>query len=60
VLEKSDDYQACVLHCVRDVKFYLWQTGLSKEQRKAISGQEGVVDFVILLLYMLLMEMLRL
>jgi transposase-like protein len=22
LLEKSDDYQTCVLHCVRDVKFY--------------------------------------
>jgi hypothetical protein len=37
LLEKSDDYQACVLHCIRDVKVYLWQAGLPKEQRKTIS-----------------------
>jgi hypothetical protein len=37
LLEKSCDYRACVLHCIRDVKFYLWQAGLPKEQRKDIS-----------------------
>ena len=37
LLEKSSDYQACVLHCIRDVKFYLWQAGLPKEQRRDIS-----------------------
>jgi hypothetical protein len=39
LLEKSVDYQACVLHCIRGVKFYLWQAGLSKAQRKTISGR---------------------
>ena len=39
LLEKCDDYQACVLHCIRDVKFYLWQAGLSKSERKSISGR---------------------
>jgi len=39
LLEKAGDYQACVLHCIRDVKFYLWQAGLSKVERKEISGR---------------------
>ena len=37
LLEKSDEYQACILHGIRDVKFYLWQAKLPKEQRKDIS-----------------------
>jgi hypothetical protein len=43
LLEKSCDYQACVLHCIRDVKFYLWQAGLSKVERKEISGRVETV-----------------
>ena len=43
LLEKSCDYQACVLHCIRDVKFYLWSAGVSKVERKAISGRVEVV-----------------
>jgi hypothetical protein len=44
LLEKSCDYRACVLHCIRDVKFYLWQAGLPKCQRKDISERvESVV-----------------
>lgn len=39
LLEKAEDCQACVLHCIRDVKFYLWQAGLPKEQRKEISSR---------------------
>ena len=39
LLEKADDYQACVRHCVGDVRFYLWNAGLPKEQRKEISGK---------------------
>jgi len=39
LLEKADDYQACVRHCVGDVRFYLWSAGLPKEQRKMIVGE---------------------
>jgi len=37
LLEKSDEYQACILHCIWDIKFYLWQAKLSVDQRKPIS-----------------------
>jgi len=37
LLEKSDEYQSCILHCIRDIKFYLWQAKLSVDQRKPIS-----------------------
>lgn len=43
LLEESDDYQTCVLHCVRDVKFYLWSAGLPKAERKEISSKVEVV-----------------
>jgi hypothetical protein len=36
LLKKADNYQACVRHCVGDVRFYLWSAGLPKEQRKEI------------------------
>jgi hypothetical protein len=34
LLEKAANYQACVRHCVGDVRFYLWNADLPKEQRK--------------------------
>jgi len=39
LLEKATDYQACVRHCVGDVRFYLWSAGLLKEQRKEIASK---------------------
>jgi len=39
LLEKADDYQACVRHCVGDVRFYLWNADLPKERRKEIAGK---------------------
>ena len=48
LLEKVGDYQVCVLHCIRDVKFYLWQAVLSKVERKDISG---CVEFVLWVLW---------
>jgi len=39
LLEKADDYQACVRHCVGDVRFYLWNAGLPKEMRKEIANK---------------------
>jgi transposase-like protein len=42
LLERSGDYQACVLHCIRDVRFYLWSAGLSKVERKDISSRVEV------------------
>jgi hypothetical protein len=33
LLEKADDYQACVRHCVGDVRFYLWSR-LAKRAEK--------------------------
>jgi hypothetical protein len=39
LLEKADDYQACVRHCVGDVRFYLWNAGLPKKMRKEIAGK---------------------
>jgi hypothetical protein len=38
-LEKAANYQACVCHCVGDVRFYLWSAGLPKEQRKEIASK---------------------
>lgn len=37
LLEKATDYQACVRHCVGDVRFYLWNAGLPKEMRKEVA-----------------------
>ena len=37
LLEKAANYQACVRHCVGDVRFYLWNAGLPKEQRRKIA-----------------------
>jgi transposase-like protein len=39
LLERVDDYQACVRHCVGDVRFYLWNAGLPKEMRKEIASR---------------------
>jgi hypothetical protein len=39
LLEKADDYQACVRHCVGDVRFYLWNAGLPKDMRKEIGSK---------------------
>ena len=36
LLEKAANYQACVRHCVGDVRFYLWSAGLPKDVRKEI------------------------
>ncbi len=39
LLEKAANYQACVRHCVGDVRFYLWNADLPKEQRKEIADK---------------------
>ncbi len=39
LLEKATDYQACVRHCVGDVRFYLWNAGLPKEMRKEVASK---------------------
>lgn len=39
LLEKATNYQACVRHSVCDVRFYLWNAGLPKDQRKEIAGK---------------------
>ena len=39
LLEKAANYQACVRHCVGDVRFYLWNAGLPKEVRKEIASK---------------------
>jgi len=39
LLEKAANYQACVRHCVGDVRFYLWNAGLPKEKRKEIADK---------------------
>jgi hypothetical protein len=39
LLEKAADYQACVRHCVGDVRFYLWNADLPKGQRKVIANK---------------------
>lgn len=39
LLEKAANYQACVRHCVGDVRFYLWNAGLPKEKRREIAGK---------------------
>ncbi len=39
LLEKAANYQACVRHCVSDVRFYLWSADLPKEQRKEIANK---------------------
>lgn len=43
LLEKAVDYQACVRHCVGDVRFYLWNAGLSKDKRKEIANKLIVI-----------------
>ena len=43
LLEKATDYQACVRHCVGDVRFYLWSAGLPKEVRKEIANRLIVI-----------------
>jgi len=45
LLEKAANYQACVRHCVSDVRFYLWNAGLPKEQRKEIANKlTGILE----------------
>jgi hypothetical protein len=39
LLERVANYQACVRHCVGDVRFYLWNAGLPKEKRKEVAGK---------------------
>ena len=39
LLGKAANYQACVRHCVSDMRFYLWNADLPKEQRKEIAGR---------------------
>jgi len=39
LLEKAANYQACVRHCVGDVRFYLWNADLPKDQRKGIANK---------------------
>jgi transposase-like protein len=43
LLEKATNYQACIRHCVGDVRFYLWNAGLPKEQRKTIANKLIVI-----------------
>ena len=39
LLEKAFSYQACVRHCVGDVRFYLWSANLPKAQRDRFAGK---------------------
>lgn len=39
LLEKSFSYQACVRHCVGDVRFYLWSANLPKVVRDRFAGK---------------------
>lgn len=39
LLEKANDYQACIRHCVGDVRFYLWNADLPKPERKEIANK---------------------
>jgi len=43
LLEKADDYQACVRHSLTDTRFYLWSAGLPKEQRDSIAERLEVI-----------------
>jgi transposase-like protein len=45
LLEKAANYQACVRHCVGDVRFYLWNADLPKAQRKEIANKlTGILE----------------
>ena len=39
LLEKAFSYQACVRHCVGDVRFYLWSANVPKRQRDIFAGK---------------------
>ena len=43
LLEKADDYQACVRHSLTDTRFYLWSAGLPKGQRDSIAERLEVI-----------------
>ena len=47
LLEKAFSYQACVRHCVGDVRFYLWSANLPKSQRDVIARKlEGILEIL--------------
>lgn len=47
LLEKAFSYQACVRHCVGDVRFYLWSANLPKEQRDRFAGKlEAILEIL--------------
>ncbi|OQA81222.1 MAG: Transposase, Mutator family [Microgenomates group bacterium ADurb.Bin238] len=39
LLEKAFNYQACVRHCVGDVRYYLWSADVPKDQRDRLAGE---------------------
>lgn len=39
LLEKAFNYQACVRHCVGDVRYYLWSANVPKTQRDKLAGR---------------------
>ncbi|NLB77104.1 MAG: hypothetical protein GX799_11695 [Crenarchaeota archaeon] len=39
LLEKAFNYQACVRHCIGDVRFYLWSANVLKDQRDILVGK---------------------
>ena len=43
LLEKAFNYQACVRHCIGDVRFYLWSANVPKDQRDNLSGKLEVI-----------------
>lgn len=47
LLEKAFNYQACVRHCIGDVRFYLWSAKVPKGQRDNLSGElEGILEIL--------------
>jgi transposase-like protein len=45
LLEKAFNYQACVRHCIGDVRFYLWSAKVPKDQRDKLSAKlEGILE----------------
>jgi len=43
LLEKAFSYQACIRHCIGDVRYYLWSAKVPKEQREYIAGKLEVI-----------------
>lgn len=39
LLEKAFNYQACVRHCIGDVRYYLWSAKVPKDQRDVLAGK---------------------